>query len=110
MKKSSRRSAKRQIRFLESEVKMLQHYLSECLEMLQEYDAEWRDDLAYFIKFFEVAEDLNDKEDTDKNIEIYHHNTAKDHEKQNTEKPEDDENIPSWAKKLYKKIYRTTGH
>jgi len=109
MKNSSRRLARREIRFLESEVKMLQHYLAECLDMLQDYETEWRDDYIYFVNFFDGDVCDNDQErDLGKILEININDTNKLDEEKINENIDMQAHIPSWAKKLYKKIAMIT--
>jgi len=77
--------------------------------MLQDYETEWRDDYIYFVNFFDGDVCDNDQErDLGKILEININDTNKLDEEKINENIDMQAHIPSWAKKLYKKIAMIT--
>lgn len=109
MRKPSGRIARREIRLLESEVKMLEHYHSQCVEIFDDYKTEWHADISYFVELFGGSNNDDQKEDFAKSnnepsCAVHTHNPdmGQSNEKSGDDSEHDD--APLWAKKLYKKI------
>tara|TARA_A100001011_G_scaffold379234_1_gene444989 strand:+ start:6895 stop:7590 length:696 start_codon:yes stop_codon:yes gene_type:complete len=105
MRSPTGRIARREIRLLEAEVKMLEHYHSQCVEIFEDYKSEWYEDLAYFIEHFDGKREnpVDDKDEEKEEFVAQYHEAYSEGQ---GEQPEEDESqdVPEWAKKLYKKI------
>ena len=123
------RILKRKIRLAQSEVKMLQSYCDECLELLKEYEVEFSQDISYFKKQVHGEPEPpphTDEKPIGENIPVEPGlwektedgwEKIKDHEnKSKSTEASSQKHIPDWAKKLYKKIAlathpdKVTGH
>ena len=107
MRNPTGRIARREIRLLEAEVKMLEHYHSQCVEIFEDYQSEWCEDFAYFVESFGGKKVPPGKDDTDNDAAkkggMQFRDTTKSQKSEESSDKEYDD-IPAWAKKLYKKI------
>ena len=113
MRSPSRRTAKREIRLLESELKMLEHYRTQCIDLIEDYQSEWNEDFLYFTECFanddSESEQKQDQDTDDSNSTGFqmHDHTRPNIKDEDKECSKIDE-MPGWAKKLYKKIAMIT--
>jgi hypothetical protein len=108
------RVVRRKIRFLQSELQMLQRYHLQIVELFEDYKSEYSQDIEFFIsKAKEVLGDKDDPETPDAEPEHKFEVTKDDTQfrEQNEEwfandKSEDNKksDAPEWARKLFKKI------
>lgn len=108
------RVIRRKIRFLQSELQMLQHYYLQITELFEDYKSEYSQDIDFFISKAKEALGAHDvPEEPDAGSE-YKFGVTKDDKQfrdQNEEwfandKPKDNKksDAPEWARKLFKKI------
>jgi hypothetical protein len=111
MRTLSRRTGKREIRLLESELRMLEHYYIQCIDLIEDYQSEWNEDLLYFTKRFasDESEQKQDEDSDNSNSTGFqmHDHTRSNAEDEDKEHSKIDE-MPAWAKRLYKKIAMIT--
>jgi hypothetical protein len=108
------RVIRRKIRFLQSELQMLQHYHLQITELFEDYKSEYSQDVEFFIS--KAKEAFGDKDIPEESNEAsgYKFEVTKDDEQfreQNKEWFADDKSesnkksdAPEWARKLFKKI------
>ena len=118
---NSSRLIARRVRLLESELLMLQNYLSECQSLLIQYEQEYSQDISYFVSCF--GKDINRESNAGSGQEKFSNEISTDdprvHKVNSSEEipDKDEESIidssikkkhPDWAKSLYRKIATIT--
>ena len=118
----SSRILKRKIRLVQSEVKMLQSYHDQCLELLIEYEVEFNSDISYFKKAVALKDGAPECESPEeiagdtvpvdpglyKKTDDGWEKIKDDPLPEASDSNEDKDLAPEWAKKLYKKIALAT--
>ena len=90
------RVIRRKIRFLQSELQMLQHYHLQITELFEDYKSEYSQDVEFFIS--KAKEAFGDKDIPEES------NEAPGYKFEVTKESNKKSDAPEWARKLFKKI------
>lgn len=109
MGKNKQRSLIRELRKAKADLASLDQYLSDCEDILQEYQQEWSLDLDFILKKFKVEKNSKTSENEENNspntkVELFSDSYQEIEKKQEIEKNQS----PDWVKKIFRKIALAT--